>query len=627
MYLYSGSTIDFIGDATRSQLAAKIEERFTEHFRYRPSRSEVMSWQNSLSRMSQVLVSGDLTDNGIVVELQLPLTSRRLDCMITGRNEAGDRDAVIVELKQWDEVRRSPVDGCVEAFLGHDWRDALHPSEQAARYRRYLLDTHSTFAEGDVALQSCSWLHNLTEPKSHPLFAEDFHAVLALTPSFTGEQTIDLESFLTAHVGQGEGLDVLERVLRGRYRPHKRLLDHVAASIKAEPSYVLLDEQQVAFAKVMTSVRSKALDGGKAVFLVRGGPGTGKSVIAVNLVGELARQGYAVNHATGSKAFTETLKSVLGTRSAAIFNYFNSYSTAEEGELDVLVLDEAHRLRETSANRFTRRESRSGLSQVEELIRAAHTTVFLIDDLQVVRPGEVGSSTLVRGAAEKLGATLVEHELEAQFRCGGSDRYVRWITNLLELERTPDVLWDPSEEFDLDVVDSPHELEQLIRMRADEGHTARLSAGFCWQWSDPLSDGTLVKDVVVDDWAMPWNAKPDSGRRLAAGIPKSTKWASDPGGLEQVGCVYTAQGFEYDYAGVIWGHDLVWRAREGWVGQPQHSQDRYVVRNMKGSQHPFAALVKHTYRVLLTRGLKGCYLHICDAETRNFVLSRIERSL
>jgi DUF2075 family protein len=624
VHLYSGSTAEFIGDATRSILASKLEERFQQHFRYRPSRSEVVSWQNSLGRMAQLLAAGDLNDNGIVVELQLPLTSRRLDCMITGNGDFGP-SAAIVELKQWDEVRTSPVDGCVEAFLGHDWRDLLHPSEQASRYQRYLLDTHSTFSEGSVRLTSCAWLHNLVDGKASPLFDPRFATVLSLAPSFTGEQSSQLEGLLVETVGGGAGLDVLEEILRGRYRPHKRLLDHVARTVREEPSYVLLDEQQVAYAKVLGSVRSRGLDGTPAVFLIRGGPGTGKSVIAVNLVGDLARLGYSVHHATGSKAFTETLKSVVGHRAGALFNYFNSYAQAGEGEIDVLVLDEAHRIRESSVNRFTKKDARSGLPQVDELIRAAHTSVFFIDDLQVVRPGEVGSSILIREAASRLGATLVEHELEAQFRCGGSDRYVRWVTNLLELDRTPDVLWDTTEEFDLDVVDDPRELEALIRMRAAEGATARLSAGYCWPWSDPENDGTLVRDVEIGDWAMPWNAKPDS-KRLAPGIPKANRWASDPGGIEQVGCVYTAQGFEYDYAGVIWGRDLVWRAREGWVGQPEFSRDGYVTRNLKSSQHPFVDLVKHTYRVLLTRGLKGCFLHIQDIETRNFVLSRIERT-
>ena len=256
-------------------------------------------------------------------------------------------------------------------------------------------------------------------------------------------------------------------------------------------------------------------------------------------------------------------------------------------------------------------------------MRAAKVSVFLIDDLQVVRPGEVGSAQLILDTAARLGIPTIEHELETYFRCGGSEAFVGWVDNTLELRQTPYVLLDPSEEFDFDVVDSPQELEQLVRMKAEAGQTSRLSAGFCWKWSDPLPDGRLVRDVQIGDWSMPWNAKPDAGK-LALGIPKSNFWASDPRGIDQVGCVYTAQGFEYDFAGVIWGRDLVWRPRKGWIGRPEYSHDTVVKRAANKDPARFTELVKHTYRVLLTRGLQGCAIYFEDDQTRDFVLSRIE---
>jgi hypothetical protein len=235
----------------------------------------------------------------------------------------------------------------------------------------------------------------------------------------------------------------------------------------------------------------------------------------------------------------------------------------------------------------------------------------------------VGSTELIRRTAAELDFPIFEHELETQFRCGGSDAFVGWVDNTLEVDTTPFVLLDPNEEFDFQVVDTPQELEAMIRNKAAEGYTARLTAGFCWPWSDPNEDGTIVNDVVLNGWSMPWNAKPDSGR-LAPGIPKSNYWASERGGLEQVGCIYTAQGFEYDFAGVIFGRDLVHRPRKGWIGQPEHSRDSIVKRGGKQDPASFMALVKNTYRVLLTRGLQACYVYFQDEQTRDFVLSRVE---
>ena len=400
----------------------------------------------------------------------------------------------------------------------------------------------------------------------------------------------------------------MSRVLESQYRPSRKLLEHTAAMIKAQSDFVLLDEQRVAFESVLAEARDGYHHAKKSVVLVQGGPGTGKSIIALHLVGELAKRGYNAMHATGSKAFTENMRRVVGSRAGqSQFRYFNQFGNADANDVDVLILDEAHRLRETSASRFTPKAKRTDIPQVDELIKAAKTTVFFIDDHQVVRPNEVGSTQLILEAAERNGADVSDlrardpvppRRLEGLPPVGRRHARPR--------AETPNPTWDPDREtFDFRIVDSVEQLDALIRSKADEGHSARLTAGFCWPWSNPNADGTLVPDVKVGAWQMPWNAKPDAGR-LAPGIPPSNFWASDPNGIDQVGCVYTAQGFEFDYVGVIWGRDLRWDpATNDWIGDPSQSHDSIVKR----SGDRFTDLVKRTYRVLLTRGLKGCYVY------------------
>ena len=622
MHLYSGSSIDFISDSTNNRIASKLEDNFFTHFRYKAPQSEVRSWQNSLRAMSSVLQTAALTDHGVIVEYQLPQTSRRLDCMVTGKDTAGKPNAVVVELKQWDEIEISPIEDCVLTFLGGRKRDVLHPSRQVGNYQRYLLDVHTAFNTNEVSLNACGYAHNLKQKNAGDLFDDCYSDLLRQWPVFPGDRADDLATYLDGNLGGGSGGDVLETVVNGTFRPHKRLLEHTASVIRNEPCFVLLDEQQVVFNHVLAQVRARQLSTEQTIFLIHGGPGTGKSVIAVNLLAELSAQGYVALHATGSKAFTENLRKTVGARAAAQFGYFNNYVKTDAQSLDALICDEAHRIRDVSWNRFTKRDDRSDKPQINEIIAASKVPIFFIDDMQVVRPGEVGSSELIRTTAAAMGIELVEHTLEAQFRCNGSDGYIQWVENTLDLAKTPTVLWHSDDAFDFDVVDSPEELEALIRMRHEEGSTARLAAGFCWSWSNPNNDGSLVNDVVVGDWTMPWNAK-DGSARLAPDIPKSNYWASDPNGVNQVGCVYTAQGFEYDYAGVIFGRDLVYRPREGWVGQREFSKDT-VVRKEKNNDQ-FTELVKHTYRVLMTRGLRGCYVYFEDEQTRDFVLSRIER--
>lgn len=602
-------------------MAPRLTEAFFEYFGYRVSESEARSWRNSLRAMADVVQLADLSDHGIAVEVQLPLSSGRLDCLVTGRDAQERRQAIIVELKQWDSVGPSTIEECVVTSYGKG-RDVLHPSHQAWRYATYLRDTHSAFADGGIGLSACAFLHNMNEDADSPLFDAKFAAVLAEAPLFSGDQIDGLARSMRSKLEGGDGLPVLDEVLKGAYRPQKRLLEHTASMVRGETAFTLLDEQRVAFNDVIGHVERARATGERAAILVRGGPGTGKSVIAVNLLAELSGRGVVVEHATGSKSFTSTLRRRVGVRAGAQFKYFNSYGQAQDA-LEVLVCDEAHRIRASSVSRFTPRAARTDAPQVEELLKVAKTSVFFIDDLQVVRPGEMGSSELIRGAAARLGIPLVEHELETQFRCGGSDAFVGWVDNLLDLRRTPFALWDSSEEFAFDVLDSPEELDALVRSRASEGHSARLTAGFCWPWSDPRDDGTLVDDVAIGSWRRPWNAKAEQ-KRLAKGIPRSEFWATDPAGIDQVGCVYTAQGFEFDYAGVIWGRDLVWRPRQGWVGQPSQNFDRVVTRGADKDLNAFTALVKQTYRVLLTRGLRGCYVYFADEQTRDFVLGRLK---
>ena len=624
MELYSGTSVDFIDQTQKNQIAGRIADQFFEHFRYKPNENEVRSWQNSLVRVASVMELGNFRDQGVIVEYQLPLTSKRLDVMITGHGAGGIAGAVVLELKQWDKVKASPIDECVETFVGGGSRDMLHPSRQAADYQQYLLDTHTTFSGGDMVLRACGYLHNMKRANADELFNAKFEDLIRHCPTFTGDDVDELVPFLDNAIGEGGGVESLRQVLDGKHRPHRRLLEHTAEMIKNEPVFTLLDEQRVAFNHVLGLVRAYQLNSQQTVVLIQGGPGTGKSLVAVNLLAELMQEGFIAYHATGSKAFTQNLRKQVGTRAAKQFIYFNSFVGAEPNEIDLLVCDEAHRIRKSSNNQFTKKDKRSNRAQIEELIDAAKITVFLIDDMQVVRPGEVGSTQLIREAAKDKGVRVIEHELEAQFRCNGSDAYVQWVENTLEIRKTPHILWERDDPFDFDVVDSPEELDSLIRTRSEEGATARLTAGFCWPWSKAKSDGTLVADVKLDGWSRPWNAKPD-GTRLAKGIPKSDFWASDPGGIEQVGCIYTAQGFEFDYSGVIWGKDLVYRPSEGWIGQPEFSQDSMVKRGAKKSPEDFLKLVKNTYRVLLTRGLRGCYIYFEDEQTRDFFLSRTER--
>jgi uncharacterized protein len=368
MRLFAGTSEQFIQDSIRNEVATKLKNAFFEYYRYNPSPAEINSWRNSLKEISDVFVEADLTDHGVILEYQLPLTSKRLDCLISGTDKDDKDNAVIIELKQWSKCREASGENEVLTWVGGDEREVLHPSVQVAQYTMYLQDTHTAFyAEEDpVFLSSCTFLHNYSYDPGDAIFSDKFSEIIKNYPLFTVDTTSGLKDFLLDKLESGNGLEVLRKIESGIYKPSKKLMDHVGNLIKGKPEYTLLDEQLVVFDKVLSCVRSGFFDDQKNVIIVKGGPGTGKSVIAINLMSSLLLDGYNAHYATGSKAFTETLRKIVGIRGSAQFKYFNSYMGEEENSLDVLIADEAHRIRKTSNNRFTPGEKKSAIPQIEE---------------------------------------------------------------------------------------------------------------------------------------------------------------------------------------------------------------------------------------------------------------------
>jgi len=623
MKLYAGTSASFITDSSHNQIAGKLKSAFFHHYGFNPSDNEVNSWRNSLLNISAVFQNAGLLDHGIILEFQLPLSSRRIDCLICGRNDTGSDHAVIIELKQWSRCESSIGENEVVTWVGGAKREVLHPSAQVSQYKCYLKDTHTAFYEepAPICLDSCAYLHNYDFDPGDVIFDSKFTALITDSPVFTADDTGRLSSYLSGRLSQGEGIPVLNRIEQSHYRPSKQLMQHVGEVIRGNPRYILLDEQKVVYDKIFALVRSGFHRRQKHAIIVKGGPGTGKSVVAINLMADLLLQNYNAQYATGSRAFTETLRKAIGTRGAVQFRYFNSYVNAEPDDIDVLICDESHRIRETSNSRFTPRGKHSSMAQVDEILKAAKVLMFFIDDQQVVKPGEIGSSDYVADAARDHNAMVHEYELDIQFRCAGSDGFVKWVENTLGIRRTVNVLWSTAEQFDFRIFDSPFDLEDAIRDKVRDGSTGRVTAGFCWPWARHLNaDGTLVNDVVIGEYVRPWNARPElSG--LPKNIPKAQLWAYDPRGIDQIGCIYTAQGFEFDYVGVIVGKDLTYSFETGaWTGDPSQSYDTEVKR--AGGR--FTDLVKNTYRVLLSRGLKGCYVYFMDRPTEQFIRTRID---
>lgn len=614
MILYEETIEAFKEDVGQNRIADRAAEKYRAYYRREPADSEYRAWAYSLAILNNSFTYAGLKDNHILVEYELPYSSRRIDVLLFGNNVNNQENIVLMELKQWsnNKVQVASSEGNILVDYGKFKREQPHPLLQVQGYHFGLKDFLDIFDQKEAPdLSSCVYAHNYSKEKNGALFSQDLSKGLQTFPLFTKEDAVLLGRYLKERLQGGRGHLVFERFAQSSIKPSKRLLDHTSEMINKRQIFNLIDEQITAYNAIMHKAKQLSKTKRKSVVIVKGGPGTGKSVIALEVMGELLRLGKKVIHATGSSAFTNTLRNIVGVRANNLFKFFNSFITTPLNAFDVLICDEAHRIRESSISRYTPAYLRTNIPQIEELFRIGILNIFFIDEKQIVRPNEIGSVELIKQTAKKFGindSDIAEFELRTQFRCSGSDAYLQWLDDVLEIRKSELAHFDPKMKFR--IFDDPLTMMNEIRKRNKEKqNSARIVAGFCWPWSKPNPDGSLVNDVKVGDLEMPWERK-----------DQFWKWATDDSGMEQVGTVYTAQGFEFDYIAVIFGSDLVYDLGEGtWKAVREKSYDTQVKRNNpKLVDH-----LKNVYRVLLSRAHKGVYVYFMNKETEKLVKKRV----
>jgi hypothetical protein len=646
-FLYRAALPVFLADVDRDAvepiLAGELEVQG-----WGPAPAERTAWRVSLRSLAKVLAEPAFAASEIFVELFMPLTSRRCDVLLTGAAPDGEPHAVLVELKQWTVASAGPyADHVVVAG-----RVLAHPSLQVRDYAEHLRFFHSAFTDGVtpvIRLSACVWLHDMPQGAALQLLRDParFGDLPTRWPLFAKPEEHAFAAWLAARLVPGPGAPVADRVAAGRPLPSPKLLDLVVRTIEGTSEWRLLDEQRRVYAAVRHAVQVARDTGERRVIVVRGGPGTGKSVLGLQLLADAARQHWRVAHASGTKAFQTVLQGKTTALADALLKKIHNATTKKAlpvadlfttfadvarvgarspGVLDLVLCDEAHRL-------WTVRQSQppngrpiplSELPMVQEVIAAAQVSVFFLDDNQSVRPNEIGRSSHIVDGATAMGIATELIDLDLQFRCAGSESYVRWVDGLFGHVEHVDLDWLRFEAYDLAISPSMSAMDAELRARVAEGHRARIVAGYCWRWSSPDGLGQLVPDVAhprFGGWSAPWIEK--TGRNLKPLDHQYYKWATDDAYYAQVGSIYSAQGFEFDYVGVIWGEDLVWRG-DRWVADLSKNKDRVLQRDLRNSREDPVGKLLNVYRVLLTRGMRGTRLFVLDEETREHVAARLE---
>ncbi|HQN14306.1 MAG TPA: DUF2075 domain-containing protein, partial [Quisquiliibacterium sp.] len=618
MIIYQASKRAFLHHALRDD----IEEIVSRHVRsatgHGVGTSEIQAWKHSLLEMAKVLGDEEIPDDaGVAIEYQLPQSAKRIDFVITGEDASARTKVVIVELKQWSESRRSEKDAIVWARRGGRGgeREGPHPSYQAWSYAAYLQDFNTAVQDGAMTLQPCAYLHN--HPRDGEIDHPHYRTHLERAPLFLARERAKLQAFIREHVRHGDRKGALYAIENGRIRPSKLLIDSVAGLLQGKPEFVLIDDQKVAHESILQADARAAQK--KQVVIVRGGPGTGKSVIAINLLGALIARKRNVRYVSKNAAPRAVYEARLTgtftkTRISNLFCGSGAFVNDEADTYDTLIVDEAHRLNEKSGL-----YRNLGDNQVKELIRAARCTVFFVDDDQRVTLLDIGHTEELRRHAREQGAEITELELASQFRCNGSDGYLAWLDHTLDIRETANPTLDTSE-YDFRVFDDPAELHALIELKNKANNRSRVVAGYCWKWPSKKDPAAWDIEMPAFGYRRRWNLDKDG-----------SLWIVTPGSVDQVGCIHTCQGLELDYVGVIIGPDLAYRDGRIVTDATQRASSDQSVKGLKTmlKEDPARAraladaIVKNTYRTLMTRGMKGCYVYCTDAPLAEYLRSRL----
>ncbi|WP_372012471.1 DNA/RNA helicase domain-containing protein [Pseudoxanthomonas sp. 10H] len=609
MIVYQATKATFLHDCDNKRIADVVSSAYVQKTGRYASHAEFKAWHNSLGEMARVLRDGDIPgDMGVGIEFGIPQTAKRIDFILSGKAEDDTPHVVIVELKQWSTSRISEKDGIIVANRGGKAEiEGPHPSYQAWSYAALLEGFNEAVYDAGTRLRPCAYLHNYRDDGI--IRNAHYAAYLEKAPVFLdGEAELaKLRDFIKQHVRKGDNAALLYEIANGRIRPSKMLADSLAKMLKGNREFVLVDDQKVVYETCLAKA-AQASDARKQVVIVKGGPGTGKSVVAVNLLVELTKRGQLTKYVSKNAAPREVYKQRLAghLRRVEIGNLFSSSGSFYESQpnvFDTLVVDEAHRLNEKSGFMLNR-----GQNQIMELIRSARCTVFFSDDDQIVTLSDIGRTGELERWAHAMGAEVTKLELASQFRCAGSDGYITWLDNFLGIRESANADFD-RDSFDFRIVDSPVELHDLIREKNKLNNKARVVAGYCWDWKSKANPDAWDIELPQHGYKAQWNLSQDG-----------SLWIIAPESVEQVGCIHTCQGLELDYVGVIIGPDLRWIDGKPTVFPESRSRMDRSVRGWKtamkedpdATRERLELIVRNTYKTLMSRGMKGCYVHIVD---------------
>lgn len=618
MIVYSGNIRQFNLDVDNRVIADRIKEELEKIGINHNNPSEYNAWDQSLLHMKNVLSDPDFhLDTKVAIEYKLPTTSKRVDFLISGKDDNDLSKVIVIELKQWEKAYKTEKEDLVETFVGGNMRLVTHPSYQAYSYAKTIENFSEYVQLEKIVLHPCSYLHNYQEEFRGEIDNSFYNHIVSISPLFLKHDTLKLREFIKKYIKKPDDGEILYQIDHGKIRPSKALQDTLVSMLEGNEEYHMIDEQKVVYSSIKSIIEKNIDLSGKHTIIVEGGPGTGKSVVAINLLVNFRHlnASYVTKNSAPRNVYFEKLRRGK-YKWQYVKNLFKSsgvFVDSSTNEFDCLFVDEAHRL-----NRKTGFFGK-GENQIKEIINAAKISVFFIDENQRVTTKDIGTIDEIKKHARRFGSKIhhgVDFLLTSQFRCNGSEGYIAFIDALLGIRRTANYDYFDLD-YDIRVYDDPVKMREDLRELNKINNKARMIAGYCYEWVTQRNPDNDLYDIELgDNFKAKWNFR------------NTNTWAIDETSFDQVGCIHTSQGLEFDYIGVIIGNDLRYENGKVITDYTKRAKsDRSLDGIQKYGRYKEAdEIIRNTYKTLLTRGQKGCYIYCEDRALNKYLKERIELS-
>lgn len=612
MLIYNSTKSNFLNDISTNNIEDILQDRFIKILNKNIWRSEYMSWQNSLKEMYFVINDTSIPDDAnICLEYNIPWSSKRIDFIVSWLDEDKNETVIIIELKQWQQIELTDKDWVVVTRFEHGLKETSHPSYQAWTYAMLLKGFNEVVYEENIQLQPCAFLHNY---KDDGIINNNFYRHhIEKAPVFLKWDKKKLADFISSYIKFWDSKDLMYRIENSRIRPSKALADSMASMLKWNQEFVMIDDQKIVY-ETAVNLAKKSTELNKNVLIVEWWPGTWKSVVAINLLVNLTKNWLLAQYVTKNSApravyeskLTWTLKK---TEFSNLFKWSWSYVWSKSNEFDALIVDEAHRLNEKSWMFSNLWEN-----QVKEIIEASKFSIFFVDENQKVTFKDIWEKEEIIKWAKNAWAKVHELELSSQFRCNWSDGYLSWLDSSLQIRETANTTLDDID-YDFQVFDNPSEMRDLIFEKNKINNKARLVAWYCWEWESRKDKNAFDITIPEYDFWMKWNLATDG-----------MLWILQPESVNEIWCIHTCQWLEVDYVWVIIWNDLIVRDWEVLVDPSKRAKSdaslKWYKTEMKlkpeETKSFIKSIIKNTYRTLMTRWMKWCYIYCTDPETRDY---------